>query len=331
METRRGAGALDGAAAADYRRMRSESVTPGSPPSRPAADRDDSLLDAEFLTKLEQLEIVSRRIFAGKTKGERKSPRKGESVEFADYRPYVVGDDLRFLDWNIYARLDSLFLRLFLEEEDLNVSVLLDVSASMDHGEPSKLLYARRVAAAVAYIGLVNYDRVNLYAYADRLVGAVRGLRGRRQAQRVIDFLQEVPTGGVSGFANAAKQFAIQHTQKGVLLIISDFFEKGGIEDGMRYLLGRRLDGYALQVLSPQEIEPDLTGDLKLVDCEDADAAEVTISRPLLNRYRANLEAYCSYVRDYCVRRGMAYLLASTRVPFDQLVVNYLRQRGLVR
>jgi len=289
------------------------------------------LLDPEFMTRLEQLEIVSRKIFAGKTKGERKSPRKGESVEFADYRPYVVGDDLRFLDWNIYARLDALFLRLFLEEEDLNVTVLLDVSKSMDSGDPAKGLYARRVAAAVAYIGLVNYDRVNVYAYADRILGAVRGLRGRRQASRIVTFLQDTPVGGATNFSESARQFALQHTQKGVVLIISDFLDKNGYEEGIRYLLGRRIDGYILQILSPQEVDPELAGDLRLVDCEDGDHAEITISRPLLTRYKANLEAYCKQLRDYTVRRGMTYLLATTKVPFDQLVISYLRQRGLIR
>ncbi len=304
---------------------------PAPTAATPTNQRSDNLLDAEFMTRLEQLEIVSRKIFAGKTKGERKSPRKGESVEFADYRQYVVGDDLRFLDWNIYARLDGLFLRLFLEEEDLNITVLLDCSASMDSGEPAKGLYARRVAAALAYIGLVNYDRVNVYAYSDRLIGALRGLRGRRQANRIIDFLRGLPTDGVSNFSAAAKQFAIQHTQKGIVLVISDFLDKNGYEEGLRYLLGRRVDGYVLQVLSPQEVDPELTGDLRLVDCEDGDHAEITISRPLLNRYKANLEAYCTQLRDYAVRRGMTYLLATTKVPFDQLVINYLRQRGLLR
>lgn len=298
---------------------------------QPSAGTEEALLDPEFVARLERLEIVSRKIFAGKTKGERRSTRKGESVEFADYRNYVVGDDLRFLDWNIYARLDQLFLRLFLEEEDLNVSVLIDVSESMRFGEPSKALYARRIAAAVGYIGLVNYDRVNLYAYADRLAGELAGLRTRRMAARAMQWLGDLPIGGASNFTTAAKQFASRHTQKGVALVVSDFLDKGGFEEGLRYLLGRKLDVYVLQVLSPQEVQPELAGDLKLVDCEDADFAEVTISRPLLSRYKANLEAYCKHLRDFCVRRGMSYLMATTRVPFDQLVLTYLRQRGLLR
>ncbi|MFO0973005.1 MAG: DUF58 domain-containing protein [Phycisphaerae bacterium] len=296
---------------------------------QPAAD--GPLLDADFMARLEQLELVSRKIFAGKMKGERRSPRKGESVEFADYRNYVVGDDLRFLDWNLYARLDQLFLRLFIEEEDLSVTLLLDVSTSMDFGSPHKGLYAKRVAAAIAYIGLVNLDRVSVFAYSDRIVGQLAGLRSKRLMARVVSFLNELETGGASDFAAAAREFAIRHTQKGVCLVVSDFLDKRGLEDGLRHLLARRLDVYLLHLLSPQEVQPELTGDLKLVDAEDDDMTEVTISRPLLDRYRANLEAYCTQVREFAVRRGMNYLFATTQVPFDQVVMNTFRQRGLVR
>ena len=162
-----------------------------APVRKPKADEE--LLSPEFMTKLEQLEILSRKIFIGRMKGERRSKRKGESVEFADYRNYVVGDDLRFLDWNIYARLDSLFLKLFLEEEDLHLGILVDCSRSMDWGEPTKALYAKKVAAALAYVGLVNYHRVSLFGYADSIVHQMRGLRGRRLTGRIIRFLTDMP------------------------------------------------------------------------------------------------------------------------------------------
>ena len=291
----------------------------------------DELLDPDFMTRLEQLEIISRKIHASRQKGERKSKRKGESAEFADYRNYVVGDDLRHIDWNVYARLERLFLKLFLEEEELNVSILIDVSKSMDAGEPPKALYAKRVAAALAYLGLCNYDRVNLYAYNDRVVSRLDGLRARRLMPRVVDFLRNLPTEGRSHFAAAAKQFALRHTQRGVAVVLSDFLDKGGFEAGLRYLLGRNLDIYVIQTLSPQEIDPDLAGDLKLVDCEDEDVAEVTVSRLLLDRYKANLQAYCESIREYCTRRGIAYLMTPTSHPFETLILNYLRQRGLLR
>ncbi|TWT43678.1 hypothetical protein RAS1_00770 [Phycisphaerae bacterium RAS1] len=299
--------------------------------AKPATTNGEELLSAEFMHKLESLDILSRKIFAGRMKGERRSKRKGESVEFADYRNYVVGDDLRFLDWNIYARLEKLLLKLFLEEEDLNVTVLFDCSRSMDWGQPSKGLYTKRVAAALAYIGLVNYDRVSLYGYSNNLVHEMRGVRGRRLVSQVIPFLRDIPLEGVSNFTAAAKRFSIRHTGKGVVIVVSDFLDKSGYADGIRYLLSRNLDLYVIQVLSPQEIDPPLAGDLKLLDVEDEDVAEVTISKPLMDRYKANLQAYCSELKDHCVRRGICYLFTSTKLPFDVLVMSYLRQRGLLR
>lgn len=311
------------------------STIPRGPVSsqRSTAPRSDSkeLLSADFMTRLDQLELLSRKIFAGRMKGERRSKRKGESVEFADYRNYVVGDDLRFLDWNIYARLERLLIKLFMEEEDLNVSVLFDCSRSMNWGDPNKGLYIKRVAAALAYIGLVNYDRVSLYGYSDALVHEMRGVRGRRLVSQVIRFLEEIPFEGRSHFVEAARRFATRHKGKGVVIILSDFMDKGGFAGGLRYLLGMHLDLYAIQVLSPEEIDPPLTGDLKLIDVEDEDQAEITISKPLLNKYKAMLQAYCSELKDHCTSRGITYLFTSTRVPFDTLVLSYLRQRGLIR
>jgi uncharacterized protein (DUF58 family) len=291
----------------------------------------EPLLSPDFMTRLEQLEILSRKIFVGRMKGERRSKRRGESVEFADYRNYVVGDDLRFLDWNIYARLEKLLLKLFLEEEDLNVTVLFDTSKSMNWGNPNKGLYVKRVAAALAYIGLVNYDRVSLYGYSNTLAHEMRGIRGRRLIGQVIPFLEKMPLEGTSDFTTVARRFAIRHTAKGVVVLLSDFMDKGGYADGLRYLLGRDLDLYVIHVLSPEEIDPTLVGDLKLRDVEDDDLAEVTISAPLLSKYKANLQSYCTDLKNYCTRRGITYLFTSTRVAFDVLVLAYLRQRGLLR
>jgi uncharacterized protein (DUF58 family) len=295
------------------------------------ASEKNGLLDPAFMARLEQLDIASRKIFAGKMKGERRSRRKGESVEFADYRSYVVGDDLRFLDWNIYGRLDRLFIKLFLEEEDLPLFILLDISKSMDWGNPAKGMYAKRVAAALAYIGLVNYNRVSLCAYTDRLSGDMPDLRGRRLMHQVIDFLSGLPLGGPSNFAAACRQVAIRHKPRGVFLVLSDFLDKGGFEQGIRYLVRRDLDVYALQILAPEEIDPKLGGDLRLVDVEDADVAEVTISRPLIQRYKANLQAYCQSIRDFCARRDVAYMFTSTEVQFDRLILSYMRRRGFLR
>jgi uncharacterized protein (DUF58 family) len=289
------------------------------------------LLDPQFLARLEQLELVSRKIFLGRMKGERRSKRKGQSVEFADYRNYVVGDDLRFLDWNLYARLDRLFLRLFMEEEDLHFYVLIDNSLSMDFGTPTKLHYAKQVAAALGFIGLVNLDRVVVEAFNDKLVEGLPALRGRRSLWRLLGFLDKLSPAGPSDLTKALRTFSIKSSGKGIVVVLSDFMDKGGYEEALRYLVARQMDIYAIQILSQEEIDPDVTGDVKLVDVEDDDAAEVTVNLPLLRRYRENLAAYQRGLAEFCTKRGVSFLSASTQVPFDKLVLTYLRQRGLVR
>src|SRR5436305_75423 len=244
------------------------------------------LLDSLFLAKLEQLELVSRKILLGVIKGERRSKKKGQSVEFADYRNYVVGDDLRFLDWNLYARLDRLFLRLFMEEEDLHFYLLVDNSLSMDFGTPTKLHYAKQVAAALGFIGLINLDRVMVEAFNDRLVQSLPALRGRRSFMRLLGFLDKLDPAGPSDLGRALRTFSLKSSGKGIVVVLSDFMDKGGYEEALRYLVARQMDVYAIQILSQEEIDPDVKGDLKLVDVEDGDAAEVTVNLPLLRRYR---------------------------------------------
>lgn len=290
----------------------------------------NTLLSGEFMARLDQLDLLSRKILAGKLKGERRSKRRGQSVEFADYRNYVVGDDLRFIDWNIYARLDRLFLKLFLEEEDLALYLLVDMSRSCDYGQPHKAHYIKQVAAALGYIGLVNYNRVSISAFADGAVVDSGAMRSRRRVAQMIDFLADLRPSGQADLAEVCRRFALAHRSKGVCVVLSDFFDKGGYETGLRYVAGGNYDLFAVQTLSPQEIDPPLQGDLKLKDLEDADTAEVSITAPLLKKYKANLNAYCLALKEYLTRRGGTYLFTSTAVPFDTLVLNYLRERGLL-
>ena len=288
------------------------------------------LLSSEFMHRLDGMDILSRKILSGKLKGERRSKRRGQSVEFADYRNYVIGDDLRFIDWNIYARLEKLFLKLFLEEEDLSLAILIDVSASSDFGDPNKAFYMKQVAAALAYIGLVNYNRVSIAAMNDTIISETGNLRSRQKVPQMLAFLQNLQPAGTSYLAGSCKRFALAHPRKGVCVVLSDFFDKGGYENGLRYLAGGSYDLFAIQVLAPQEINPDLQGDLKLKDIEDGDLAEVSITAPLLKRYKDNLNAYCAGLKEYVTRRGGTYLFTSTAVPFDTLVLNYLQERGLI-
>lgn len=325
-------------------------------------ERIEDLLSPDLMARLGQLDISSRKIFSGKLKGERRSKKRGESVEFADHRRYVVGDDLRHIDWNLFARLDHLFLKLFLEEEDLSLHLVIDASASGDTGEPSKFLFMQQLATALAYIGLVNLNRVQITAIggapsqregdgggfdadangngsavaavaapaAPSVLTTIRDLRGRRRLQDVVRFICSLRPIGQAQFIEAAKRIALTRRGKGVMVILSDFFFKEGYDSGLRMLLGHGYDLFAIQVLSPQEVEPSIGGDLRLKDVEDGDTAEITISAPLMKRYKANLSAYINRLHEFCAGRDAVHMMVKSDAPVDVLVLDYLRRRGLL-
>jgi uncharacterized protein (DUF58 family) len=289
------------------------------------------LLSPELLVQLERLELVTRKIFRGRMKGERRSRRKGQSVEFADFRNYVAGDDLRFIDWNLYARLDKLFLKLFMEEEDLHFYALIDASSSMEFGDPTKLHYAKQLAASLGFVGLCRADRVKIEALGGARSKPGPVLRGRQSLWRMLEHVDGITAGQNTPLTEGVKNFCLRNSGKGILVLISDLMDKRGYDGALRFLLAQDLDVYVIHLLSPEELEPDVKGDLKLIDCEDQDMAEITVSRPLLERYKRTLGAFIDGARDFCTRRGMTYLMTSTETPVDQLVSSYLRRRGLVR
>jgi uncharacterized protein (DUF58 family) len=315
-------------------------------PSRPA--KLDDLLSGPLVARLTQMDIASRRVFIGRMKGERRSRRRGESIEFADHRQYVVGDDLRRIDWNIFGRLDRLFMKLFLEEEDLSLHVVIDCSESQACGEPEKFACLQKAAAAIGYIALSNLHRVTFTAIAERggaggggesptaasnggVVSSLKNLRGKRGAAEMGAYLCGLETGGSSRFTESAKRIALARTGKGVMVILSDFLFKEGYEQGLTYLAGRGYDLVCIQVLSPQEVNPELGGDLRLRDVEDDDRTEVTISAPLLKRYKQNLAAYCDQLRLFCARREITHLTVQSDIAMDTLILEYLRSRGVLK
>jgi uncharacterized protein (DUF58 family) len=288
------------------------------------------LLDPAFMTRLDALDVLTRKILHGKLQGERRGKRRGQSVEFADHRPYTVGDDLRFIDWNIYGRLDQLFLKLFIEEQDLTLHVAVDVSGSMSMGEPSKALAARRLAAALSYVGLVNNNRVELSAFADGVRMRMANMRGRLYLPRIAELLLTARAEGPSDFARSCRQLAGSGQASGVFVIISDFLLKEGFQDGLRRLMGGRSDVHVMQVLSPQELSPEFTGDLKLVDVEDADVSEITISAAMLRGYKKNLDAYCGELQTFCSGRRAFYSRFSSAESVQDIVLTQLRKYGLL-
>jgi uncharacterized protein (DUF58 family) len=290
-----------------------------------------SLLSPELLARLEAMELISRKIFRGRMKGERRSPRKGQSVEFADFRNYVPGDDLRFVDWNTYARLDRLFLKMYLEEEDLHFFGLIDASRSMDFGQPSKFLFAKQLLAALGFVGLARGDRVKIETLGQPLRRAAPAFRGRRSLWRMLGHLESLSSGEDITLLEGVKNICLRNSGKGIVVLVSDLLDKAGYESALRWLIARDLDVYVVHVLSPAELDPALEGDLRLVDCEDGDEAEITVSGPLLARYRQTLAAFLESARQFCVRRGVAWMPANSSQAIEELVHGCLRQGGLVR
>lgn len=289
------------------------------------------LLDPVFMSRLDTLDVLSRKILQGKLQGERRSKRRGQSVEFADHRPYVAGDDLRFVDWNVYGRLEQLFLKLFLEEQDLTVHIVADASASMSFGEPSKELFIKKLTAALGYVSLVNNNRVTISFIADGVTVQLANMRGRNYLDNMAECLLTTDCDGLSNFDDACRQLAAGRIGSGVMVVLSDFLFKEGYDSGLRRLIGRQYDLYAIQVLCPQELSPDMSGELKLIDIEDADAAEITVSAALSKYYKRNVTAYCNELKDFCTSRGAVYVLANSDDSVESLVLNYLRRIRLLR
>ena len=303
------------------------------PPARAnrAADRS-GLFDDRFLKTLEHLHMVSRKVFAGNLRAERRTRKVGSGIEFADHRTYARGDDFRYIDWNLYGRLDKLLLRLFEEEEDLHIYILVDCSDSMAIGSPlPKMHYAMQVGAALTYVGLANLDRVSIIPFGDRILDRLPLSRGKNRIFRVFDFLKKCDIGGKTALADCMKTFVTQNKRRGLAVLISDFYDPVGFEQGLNTLRYNKFEPFVLQVYDQREAEPNLHGDLTLVDCEDGDTKDVTISKSLLEAYQREHEKYCGELEAYCTKYAMAFFRTHTAIPFDELVLKIFRSGGFLR
>jgi len=288
------------------------------------------LLDPEFLRRLENLTLRSRRLVHGGLRGERRSATLGRGVEFADYRGYQAGDDYRYIDWNIYSRLDRLFVKLFSEEEDINVHLLVDRSRSMAAGDPPKLHYAAQVAAAVGYIGLANLDRVSAVGF-DRQVTQVFGPgRGRPQTMALFRFLDGLAPGGSSDLAGVMREYVHMTRRRGLLVIVSDLLMPAGLEDGLKLARAHRFEPFVIHVLSEEDLAPALTGDLRLIDSETGAAVEVSVDGAALRAFTRARDGYLTGLEQFCLRHGIEYLRTTTTIPITDLILRYLRAGGLI-
>jgi len=290
----------------------------------------DDPFDGQYWSKLEYLAIVSRKVFSGRARAERRSKKTGSGIEFADYRHYCSGDDFRHLDWNVYGRLGRLLTRLYQEEEDLIIHILLDRSASMAFGEPSKLVYGKQLAAAMAYLGLGHLDRVSLFVFGEAIEARLPPARGKHHIFEVFDFLRPVTAAGRTDLAGAARSFVARNKRRGVVILISDLYDHAGFEAGLRQLRYGKYETYVLHLLDENEARPRLPGEAWLVDAETGEGREVVLSPGLLERYTEAHAAYLGRVQAFCRQLQIPLFSLSTRIAFDDAVLRFLRRGGMV-
>ena len=284
------------------------------------------LFDETFLRKLEYLHIVSRKVFSGKLRAERRGRKIGSGIEFADHRDYAPGDDFRYIDWNVYGRMSKLLLRLFEEEEDLFIFLLMDASNSMMVGEPVKFDYARRVTAALAYVALANLDRVTVLPFAGSLKPALSPRRGKGQIFRVLEFLSATPPGGETDMETSFREFAARTKRRGLAVVVSDFFDPHGYERGLKLLRHNRFETFAVQICSPEEAHPNVKGDLRLLDAETGEERIATVSPEVLRAYEREFEDYGRRLDDFCTSIQSGLVRTLTSVPFEDLILKVFRE-----
>ncbi len=298
---------------------------------RAATPAAKDLFDEQFLKKLEYLHIVAKKIFTGATRAERRTRKIGSGIEFADHRDYTAGDDFRYLDWNIYGRMDKLLLRLFEEEEDLHIYLLLDISDSMQLGDPPKLRYAMQVCAALCYIGLANLDRVSIVSFADGLRDRLPPARGKGRIFKVFDFLRALQPGGQTSLGPSLRSFVHQNKRRGLAVLLTDFYDPAGFEDAVNVLRYNRFEPLAIQIYDRREANPQIKGDLQLIDCETGEVREITVSARLLQAYAREHQRYCEELVEFCTAKHVPLFVGDTSVPFDELILRILRRGGFLR
>jgi uncharacterized protein (DUF58 family) len=287
-------------------------------------------LDNRFLRKLDRFEIVPHGLYRGGQLGHRRSPSRGTGLEFADHKEYSAGDDIRYLDWNLYARLEELFIKLFEQEEAVPIHILVDGSASMAVGQPPKSQLAARIAAALAYVGLANQDHVTVARMADGLVASTRSLSGKTRIYEVLDFLDAAPA-GTTDLVAALETFCVQTRLAGVLFVISDFLDSGDMVAAVERLAGRKFGIFALHLVAPEELNVELSGDVELCDVETGRTLRQPLRRDTVARFRAFFRGHCDQLRGELRRYGVRYLRLASDQDLDQVLFTRFPREGVFR
>lgn len=291
----------------------------------------ETFLDDKFLRKLEKLKIISRKGARSPQRGEHRSWQRGEGLEFLDYRKYHSGDDLRYVDWSVYGRLDKLFIKLFHAERGQTAHILLDMSQSMGGGNPPKDVTAKKIAAALSYICLANLDKTGLMAFNENIIDVKTPARGRNRFPEVLNFLLALSTSSQTNINGCLEEYAAICKNPGIAIIISDFFDANGYEDGLKALAYRNFDINLIHVLDHEEINWSKTGNLSLREIETGESKVTYIDKPALVLYRKKIDAFISGIKSYCVHYDMNYFLCNTGIPFEETLTDYLSKGALFR
>jgi uncharacterized protein (DUF58 family) len=297
-----------------------------------------NLLTPELLRRLEQFQLLAARRAKSSARGERRSRARGQSVEFADHRSYVPGDDFRYLDWNLYGRLERLFLKLYEEERELPIRIFLDASESMTFGEPRKFDFARQVAAAIGYVALCGFDRVSIVPFpgaGNRLektsaelaaLGALRSVRGRKSSMQFFQNISALTAAGSADLNESLRRGAIEARAAGLAVVLSDFLDPAGYEAGLTALVGRGFQVNAVQILAPEELAPTTFGDLRLVDSESGGLQEVTFGRYRMKAYQQTVQNFIQRLREFTTKRGINFFMAPSNMDLQDLLLKQLRK-----
>lgn len=297
-----------------------------------------AILTPELLRRLEQFQLLAARRAKSSARGERRSKARGQSVEFADHRNYTHGDDFRYLDWNLYGRLDRLFVKLYEEERELPVRIFLDASESMTFGQPPKFDFARQMAAAIGYVALCGFDRVSVIPFPDVPAdasrgaeqasrGALRSVRGKKSSMQFFRNINALTASGAADFNQALRRGALEAKQSGVAVVLSDFLDPAGYEPGLTALIGRGFQVNAVQILAPEELNPTTYGDLRLVDSETGSLQEVTFGKYRLKAYQQTVQNYIQRLREFCQPRGIRFFSVGSDTALEQLLLKQLREQ----
>jgi uncharacterized protein (DUF58 family) len=288
----------------------------------------ERIFDADFLKKLDNIVINVRMMMNTGSEGNRKSRSKGSSVEFSDFREYSPGDDFRRIDWNAYGRFDRLYVKLFMEEREAMVNIFIDSSRSMYFGEPKKSLAAIKLSGVLAYLALNNMDRVCLNSLAGALVKQSTALNGRGMFQRCADFLERIQFDGITDLNSAIKKKDFKGS--GISIIFSDFFTPMGIEEAVKYLLYKKQDVILVHLLAPEELEPEITGQIRLLDSETGETRDISVTPELLSRYDKKLNAFINNIREFCSKIGATYIQVSSAEPIEKTVFDEFTRAGII-